>query len=72
VEIIQDIHEMESLIEEIMETEQLSSRHMKLNMYQQDVISLTSDVISTYFNDVGITTVFPHSPVTLNVDAARI
>jgi signal transduction histidine kinase len=71
-EIIQDIHEMESLIEELMETERLSSRHMKLNKARHDVISLASDVISTYFHDAGITTDFPDSPVTLDVDAARI
>jgi signal transduction histidine kinase len=71
-EIIQDIHEMESLIEELMETERLSSRHMRLNKAPHDVISLTSDVISTYFYDSGITTYLPDSPVILDVDAARI
>ncbi|HBE93254.1 MAG TPA: hypothetical protein DDW55_12315 [Gammaproteobacteria bacterium] len=71
-EIIQDIHEMESLIEELMETERLSSRHMRLNKAHHDVISLMHDVISTYFSDAGITTYFPGSPVMLDVDAARI
>lgn len=71
-EIIQDVHEMESLIEELMETERLSSRHTKLNKAHHDVISLVSDVISTYFHGVDIRADFPASPVILNVDTARI
>lgn len=70
--LIQDIHEMESLLEELMETERLSSRHTKLNKAHHDVISLASDVIGTYFHDAGITTDFPGSPLILDVDAARI
>ena len=71
-EIIQDIHEMESLIEELMETERLSSRHTKLNTAHHDVISLVSDVIGTYFHNADITTDLPDPPVILDVDAARI
>jgi signal transduction histidine kinase len=72
MQIIQDINEMETLIEELMETERLSSRHMKLNRAQHDIVSLANNVISTYFNDAGIITELPGSSVMLDVDAVRI
>jgi len=70
--IVQDINEMESLIEELMETERLSSRHTSLNKTHCDIVELLNQLIATNFNDAGITTQFPETSVTLDVDAARI
>jgi signal transduction histidine kinase len=70
--IVQDINEMESLIEELMETERLSSRHTTLNKTQCDIVELVNEIIASNFSDAGITTQLPVSSVTLDVDAARI
>jgi signal transduction histidine kinase len=71
-QIVQDINEMESLIEELMETERLSSRHTKLNRGQQDIIELVNDVVAANFVDAGITADLPGTAVKLDIDAARI
>jgi signal transduction histidine kinase len=70
--IVQDINEMESLIEELMETERLSSRHRKLNKAQVDIVELVNEVVAANFDDTGITTDLPETSVKLDVDAARI
>jgi signal transduction histidine kinase len=72
VQIVQDINEMESLIEELMETERLSSRHTKLNKARNDLVELVNEVVAANFDDAGITTDLPETPVQLDVDAARI
>jgi len=71
-QIVQDINEMESLIEELIETERLSSRHTKLNRAQNDIVELVKEVVAANFDDAGITTDLPETPVKLDVDAARI
>jgi signal transduction histidine kinase len=70
--IVQDISEMESLIEELMETERLSSRHTTLNKSHCDINELLNQLVAKTFNDTDITTQFPETSVTLDVDAARI
>jgi len=70
--IVQDINEMESLIEELMETERLSSRHTTLNKAQCDIVELVKDVISLNFEDAGITTDLPETAIELDIDTARI
>ena len=70
--IVQDINEMESLIEELMETERISSRHTTLNKVQCDIKALVNELVETHFDYAGITTRLPEPPVKLNVDAARI
>jgi signal transduction histidine kinase len=71
-QIIQDINEMESLIEELMETERLSSRHTKLNKARHDIVELVNDIVRSYFDAAGITTHLPATAALLEVDAARI
>jgi signal transduction histidine kinase len=71
-QIVQDINEMESLIEELMETERLSSRHTKLNKAHVDILELVNEVVAANFDDTGITTDLPETSVKLDVDAARI
>lgn len=72
IQIIQDINEMEALIEELMETERLSSRHTKLNKSQCDIINLINDVIQTWHKNSKITLQLPTSVAKLNIDTARI
>ena len=71
-QIIQDINEMESLIEELMETERLSSRHRKLNKTRQNIVKVISDTVHTWFDSAGVTTHLPETEVMLDVDTARI
>ena len=71
-QIISDINEMETLIEELMETERLSSRHTKLNRTQSDITALINDVIKTWFKETGIVIQLPESAVMLDIDIARI
>jgi signal transduction histidine kinase len=71
-QLIQDINEMEALIEELMETERLSSRHTTLNRARHDIVELVKDVITAHFDDAGITTDLPATAVTMDIDAARI
>lgn len=71
-QIIQDINEMESLIEEMMETERLSSRHTKLNKSRHNIVELVSDIVRSYFDGAGITTQLPETAVMLGIDTARI
>jgi len=70
--IVQDINEMESLIEELMETERLSSRHTTLNKSHCDIVELVNELVATNFCDADITTRLPETAVTLDIDVARI
>ena len=70
--IVQDINEMESLIEELMETERLSSRHTKLNKAQHDILALINEVVAANFDDAGITTDLPGTVDKVDIDSARI
>ena len=63
---------MESLIEELMETERLSSRHRKLNKTRQNIVKVISDTVHTWFDSAGVTTRLPETEVMLDVDTARI
>ena len=71
-QIISDINEMETLIEELIETERLSSRHTKLNRTQCDIAALINDVVQTWFKDTGIVIRLPEVATLLDIDAARI
>ena len=71
-QLVQDINEMESLLEELMETERLSSRHTKLNKDSNDIVELVKGVVAANFDDTGITTDLRETSVKLDVDAARI
>ena len=71
-QIIDDINEMEALIEELIETERLSSRHRKLNRARHDIVELVNDTVQTWFDGAGISLHLPSTAVMLEVDAARI
>ena len=72
VQIIQDINEMESLIEELMETERLSSRHTKLNKTTSDIETLIKDIVQTWHKNAGIIIRSPETAVIIDIDSARI
>ena len=71
-QIVQDINEMENLIEELMETERLSSRHRKLNKTKTDIGALVNDIIDSSFDGSGISAHVPATAAMLEVDAPRI
>jgi len=63
---------MEALIEELMETERLSTRHRALNKSSQDLASLVQTVTSTYFSAAPVVLTVPEKSAQCNVDPARI
>ena len=67
-----DLDEMESLIEEILETERLSSRHSSLNKTQQNISTLIEHVKESSFPDSHIGLELPSEPILANIDAPRI
>lgn len=66
-----DLQEMETLIEEILETERLSSRHYTLNKTEFDLMATIEDIISVYAEKVVITK-HPASPIKIIADQPRI
>ena len=71
-QIVQDINEMENLIEELIETERLSSPHRTLNRTRTNIAELVEEAVQTWFGSDGIALHRPENPVMLDVDAARI
>lgn len=71
-QIIRDINEMEALIEELMETERLSSRHTKLNKAKCDIDALINNVVQTWHKNAGIVIQLPETAAMLDIDTARI
>jgi signal transduction histidine kinase len=67
-----ELDEMESLIEELLETERLSTRHSALNKTHQNMNTLIGEVISTSFENARLVVQLPQEPVYLEVDASRI
>ncbi|MDX1812972.1 MAG: HAMP domain-containing sensor histidine kinase, partial [Gammaproteobacteria bacterium] len=71
-QINRELNEMETLIEELLETERLSSRHTVLNKTSQNLQSLINEVKNSYFEQSPVELAMPDEPVTLDIDAARI
>jgi signal transduction histidine kinase len=71
-EIGRDLDEMESLIEELLETEKLSTRHRVLNKQRQSLNLLIDNVIDTHFADAGIACSLPGEDLPLEIDGPRI
>lgn len=67
-----DLNEMERLIEEILETERLSTKHSVLNKTRQDLRKIIQDVITNYFRDAAIATDLPEDVISLELDAPRM
>jgi len=71
-EIQQDLDEMETLIEELLESERLSTRHRVLNMSTTVLQSLIQQVLTEHFPQNGFTIVMPQQDIVLELDQARI
>lgn len=67
----QDLQEMESLIEEILETERLSSRHYKLNKTEFDFIDAVKEITKVYENKI-LFNKQPLAPINIIADQPRI
>lgn len=71
-EIHQDLNEMEKLIEELLETERLNSRHSKLNKSKTILQTIVKQVLDEHFLQNDFTLHIPSEPIELEVDQARI
>jgi signal transduction histidine kinase len=71
-EINQDLDEMEKLIEELLETERLSSRHHALNREQVSLTRLVQKLIAEQFAEEQIDLQLPEEPLPVTVDAPRL
>lgn len=67
-----DLNEMEKLIEELLETERLSTPHRVLNLAPHGLNALISQVIDNFFKEQNIRFTPVAAEVVLKVDAARI
>lgn len=67
-----DLQEMDSLIEEILETERLSSRHYKLNKSEFNLVETIKDIISTTFPDKVAFDEPSEKSIKITADQARI
>lgn len=67
-----DLQEMEHLIEEILETERLNTRHNVLDKREQSLNELIRETIAAYFENDVINLELPEQVINANVDAARI
>ncbi len=71
-ELGKNLSEMEALIEELLETERLSSRHQVLNKQSHDLNKLVDELVQRRFSDAEITVQFTTAPLVIDVDATRI
>jgi len=71
-QINRELDEMETLIEEILETERLTTRHTVLNKTRQNINILIAEVKNAYFEKSPLTLSMPEEPINLDIDAARI
>lgn len=71
-EINQDLDEMEKLIEELLETERLSTRHSTLNKSDVVMQALVNQLLQEYFPNNGFDLQMPEQQIVLSLDQARI
>ncbi len=71
-EIQRDLDEMEALIEELLETERLSTRHHILNKSTVEIQQLIRELLDQHFGGELIELNMPTAPISLNLDSARI
>lgn len=71
-EIRYDLDEMETLIEELLETERLSTRHHILNKSETQLQPLIIELLEQYFPGQLISVEMPEENISLIVDSARI
>jgi signal transduction histidine kinase len=66
------LNEVERLIEELLETERLSSQHRILNVSTVNLVKLIEELLAKQFDGQPIEADFPDSDILLDVDPARI
>ena len=71
-EITRDLDELARLVEELLETERLSSRHRVLDRRRTSLNALVEEVIASFFAGTEITRTLPAEEVQAEVDSARI
>jgi len=67
-----DLDEMETLIEELLETERLSTRHHILNKSKTNLQTLITELLEQHFPEQDIAVEMPEEIISLTVDSARI
>ena len=71
-ELEQDLDEMARLIEELLETERLSSSHQALNLQTFDLVELARDIVKERFPTPALSCELPVQPIKMNLDVPRI
>jgi signal transduction histidine kinase len=71
-EITRDLDELDRLVEELLETERLSTRHRVLDRRPASLNALVEEVIASFFAGVNIRRSLPVPAVQADVDSARI
>jgi signal transduction histidine kinase len=71
-ELNREINEMQQLIEELLETERLSSRHRILNREEMPLVTLTRNLVSESFPQSHIDLSLPGQELTCLLDPVRI
>ncbi|MCW8824802.1 MAG: ATP-binding protein [Gammaproteobacteria bacterium] len=71
-ELAKDIGEMESLIEELLESERLTNRHQALNRQPHDLNAVITDLLQQHFADRPIIQKIPSESITMELDGPRI
>jgi signal transduction histidine kinase len=71
-ELNRELNDMEQLIEELLETERLSTRHRVLNKTDVSLNQLIRSLIEESFEDASIDLQLPKEDLVANVDAIRI
>ena len=72
LEVAKDLAEMEALIEELLETERLSTSHRLLNKESLGLNGLIEGLLQAYFPEGEIERELPSDEITLQVDGSRI
>lgn len=67
-----DLNEIEKLIEELLETERLSSPHQALNRVEVTIQPLIQQVVKDFYPHENIKLDLPEQEIKLNIDTARI
>ncbi|HEY0635089.1 MAG TPA: HAMP domain-containing sensor histidine kinase [Gammaproteobacteria bacterium] len=65
-----ELHELQRLIDELLETERLAHRHQALHRQRSDITALVCEVVAGFEQAVSVRT--PPSPLFAEVDAVRV
>lgn len=71
-EITRDLDELDRLVEELLETERLTTRHRVLDRRPASLNALVEEVIASFFAGTNIQRALPAQDMQLEVDSARI